>query len=104
MKIVEVSAGKPYGHVPGHKFEDVDIVVRKTAAGYRAKVTYRRGSAQGYDQVHFEREVSASDQDPAEAVARACERALATGEYPAGYLLEAESLAEEALEEAVYTS
>ncbi len=41
-------AGRPYGHVPGHHYLDVDICVTARCAS----ITITWGSAQGYDEEH----------------------------------------------------
>jgi len=64
-KLAEVSVGVPNGHVPGHRYHDVDCEVYAGAGtavagdGYRVRLTEKWGSAQGYDEEHGRRQVSA---------------------------------------------
>jgi hypothetical protein len=51
-KKVTAIAGKPYGHVPGHTYHDVEV----EASGKLATLAVVWGSAQGYDEEHGRRE------------------------------------------------
>lgn len=46
------SAGRPFGHVPGHSYLDADIALSYSRCGWRCVLTITRGSAQGYDEEH----------------------------------------------------
>jgi hypothetical protein len=50
-------AGDEYGHVPGHQYHDVDVVISTRGGKYRCHVVESWGSAQGYDEEHGRREV-----------------------------------------------
>jgi hypothetical protein len=44
MKTIETSAGKPYGHVPGHDYHDVDCMLREQRGGYVCVLTETWGT------------------------------------------------------------
>lgn len=70
---IEASAGRPYGHVPGHSYRDVDI----EAEGRIASLTITWGSAQGsYDEEHGRREYARRGSDIAGAIESVREAAL----------------------------
>lgn len=58
-ELAKASAGTEYGHVPGHQYHDVDIVVshRPRLETFRVHVVENWGSAQGCDEEHGRREV-----------------------------------------------
>lgn len=56
-ELASESVGKPYGHVPGHHYHDVEVVISKRADSFRVHVVESWGSAQGYDEEHGRREV-----------------------------------------------
>lgn len=61
-------AGAPYGHVPGHQYHDVDVVLRQSRGGgwqMTAKETW--GSAQGYDEEHGRHQATGYGDTPVEA-------------------------------------
>lgn len=72
-KTITASAGKPYGHVPGHTYRDVEIEAKRD----RAKLTITWGSAQGYDEEHGREEYSARGRDLVDAIERVRDEALA---------------------------
>ena len=74
MTTITASANRPYGHVPGHNYLDVEI----EAAGEMATLTITWGSAQGYDEEHGREEYSARGRDTADAIE--CVRDVALGE------------------------
>ena len=49
------SAGTPYGHVPGHTYRDVDVLISHRADSYRCEIVYSWGSCQGDDEEHGRR-------------------------------------------------
>lgn len=57
VKIAESCVGKPYGHVPGHQYHDVETLISAKSGRYRVHVVESWGSAQGYDEEHGRREV-----------------------------------------------
>ena len=57
-ELASVTAGKPYGHVPGHRYHDVDVVIStRDGSSFRVHVCEHMGSAQGRDEEHDRREV-----------------------------------------------
>lgn len=94
------SAGTEYGHVPGHQYHDVDVVIScivtfddaDTSQGTRCHVCESWGSAQGCDEEHGRREVVAHGGTISEVVLDARQRAVRRG---------IEGLALEYLEEAL---
>lgn len=97
-ELANESAGKAYGHVPGHQYHDVDVVVSTRRGLYRCHVVESWGSAQGYDEEHGRREVIGRGDSIRAAVVDATERAIAAG-IAVGYLTNAVSQAEDAAEE-----
>jgi hypothetical protein len=66
---IYASAGREYGHVPGHNYHDVDVEVTGPHAGrYVATATETWGSAQGHDEEHGRNEIGSVDGDPVGAV------------------------------------
>lgn len=94
------SAGKEYGHVPGHQYHDVDVVVSERNGKYRCHVCEVWGSAQGYDEEHGRREAIGRGDTIREAVMDARSRANDAG-IETEYLEQALSNAEDVAEEAV---
>ncbi len=98
------SEGKAYGHVPGHNYRDVDVVVSKRGDKYRVHVCESWGSAQGYDEEHGRREAIGRGGSVEEAVSDARRRAGDAGityhkarlESDCEYLEQALSKAEDA--------
>lgn len=74
MKTITASAGRPYGHVPGHRYVDVHVAVE--AKGRVAKLTITWGSAQGYDEEHGREEYARRGADPASAIEAVRDAAL----------------------------
>lgn len=100
VELSNESAGKPYGHVPGHQYHDVDVVVSRKGDKFRCHVVESWGSAQGYDEEHGRREVIGRGDSIGECVADARDRAGSAG-IVCEYLETALSLAEDAAEENV---
>jgi hypothetical protein len=77
---IAVSAGRPYGHVPGHSYLDVDMTCRAARDGrWLATVTIVWGSARGgaqWDQEHGRVEYAATGSDARAAIERAQREAL----------------------------
>lgn len=48
--LAKVSCGKPYGHVPGHQYHDVAVLVSQKGDVFRVQVVETWGSCQGYDE------------------------------------------------------
>ena len=95
------SAGSEYGHVPGHQYHDVDVVISciayadvnaDTSQGTRCHVCESWGSAQGCDEENGRREVVSHGSTISEVVLDARQRAVRRG---------IEGLASEYLEEAL---
>jgi len=74
-ELANVTAGREFGHTPGHKYHDVDVVISyrdfTTRRSYRCHVVESWGSAQGYDEEHGRNEVVSHGSTVAEAVALA---------------------------------
>jgi hypothetical protein len=101
-ELASESAGAAYGHVPGHQYHDVDVVVSERGEKYRCHVVESWGSAQGYDEEHGRREVIGRGETIHAACRDAESRAKAAGivsEYFAQALSKAEDAAEESLAE-----
>lgn len=97
-ELAKTRAGKPYGHVPGHQYHDVEVVVSRRGGKYRCHVVESWGSAQGYDEEHGRREAIGRGESIAECVADGRRRAGAAG-IDCEYLESALSLAEDEAEE-----
>jgi hypothetical protein len=101
-ELASESAGKLYGHVPGHQYHDVDVVVSRKGDKYRVHVVESWGSAQGYDEEHGRREAIGRGDDIPSAMRDAREKAKDSGivcEYLATALTRAEDAAIEAVAE-----
>jgi hypothetical protein len=94
------SAGAAYGHVPGHQYHDVDVVVSERSGKYRCHVVEVWGSAQGYDEEHGRKEAIGRGETIREACSEARSRAREAG-IECQYLEQAMSKAEDVAEEAV---
>jgi len=62
-ELASTSVGIPYGHVPGHHYHDVNVVISKRGGKYRVHVCESWGSAQGYDEEHGRIEVIGRGED-----------------------------------------
>lgn len=93
-QLASSSAGKPYGHVPGHQYHDVDVVVSHCGDDHRVHVVESWGSAQGYDEEHGRREAIGRGGTIREAISDARDRAKSAG-IESEYLEQALSLAED---------
>lgn len=53
------SKGTEYGHVPGHQYHDIDVVISQSRDNrFRCHIVESWGSAQGYDEEHGRREAT----------------------------------------------
>jgi hypothetical protein len=99
-ELASVTVGNEYGHVPGHRFHDVEVLVSKRGETVRVAVAQVRGSAQGsYDEEHMRRECIGRGNSIRAAINDARSRAIACGietEYLEQALCKAEDEAEEA--------
>jgi len=77
--IAEGSAGREYGHVPGHSYHDVTVGIGKKDAQYRAVALETWGSAQECDEEEGRRQVVARGSDPRDVLAVCAARARAAG-------------------------
>lgn len=101
-ELASESTGNAYGHVPGHQYRDVDVVVSRKGDKYRVHVVESWGSAQGYDEEHGRREAIGRGDSIREAISDARRRAKDCGietEYLEQSLCKAEDAAEEAISE-----
>lgn len=96
-KLADVSVGVPYGHVPGHQYRDVDVVISRRDETIRCYVVESWGSAQGYDEEHGRREVSGRGVSIRDAAQDARKRAY-RARIECEYLEQAVSLAEDEAE------
>jgi hypothetical protein len=105
-QLASVNVGVPYGHVPGHQYRDVDVVIstptrsRQGDSLYRCHIVESWGSAQGRDEEHGRREVIGRGP----SIQAACSNALCAAKQAGiteGYLAEAVSQALDAAEEAI---
>lgn len=99
VELANESAGKDYGHVPGHQYHDVDVVVSERGEKFRCHVVESWGSAQGYDEEHGRREAIGRGDSIRGAIDDARGRAKDAG-IECEYLEQALSLAEDSAEEA----
>lgn len=97
-ELASETAGKPYGHVPGHQYHDADCVISRRGGKFRCHIVESWGSAQGHDEEHGRLEVIGRGDSIRAAAAEAVSRANAAGML-AEYLTRAVSLAEDAAEE-----
>jgi len=96
------SVGNEYGHVPGHTYHDVDVLISISAANNKIRCLVREsgGSSQGrYDEEHGHTQVIGRGDSIREAVGDARQRAL-NADIERSYLEQALSLAEDEAEEA----
>jgi len=56
VTLADVSVGTAYGHVPGHQYHDVDVMISRKGDRYRCQIVETWGSAQGYDEEHGRKE------------------------------------------------
>lgn len=99
----KASSGRAYGHVPGHQYHDVDVVISRRGDLYRCHIVESWGSAQGYDEEHGRREAIGRGDSISECVSDARGIAREAGivcEYLAQALSQAADEAEEALADA----
>ena len=77
---ITADAGRPYGHVPGRSFLDVEIAARRCGARWIATLTITAGNAQGgngsHDQIHREDEYTRTGSDAGAAIERVRDEAL----------------------------
>ena len=97
-ELASASAGKAYGHVPGHHYHDVDVRISNRGDKYRCHVVESWGSAQGYDEEHGRREAVGRGANIAESCEAARDRAARAG-IVCEYLETAISIAEDRAEE-----
>jgi hypothetical protein len=91
---VESSAGKKYGHVPGHQYHDVDVTIDRSAAGrWTVEIIETWGSCQGRDEEHGRKTVMACGRSLEEAVEKVTARAEGA-DINRSYLVQALSCAE----------
>jgi hypothetical protein len=95
------SAGREYGHVPGHQYHDVDVTISRRPSGrWRVEIIETWGSAQGYDEEHGRKTVIGRGEELDDAV-RDAERLAEKADIETDYLAEALSEAADQAEEAV---
>ena len=99
-ELSDVTVGEEYGHVPGHHYHDVDVVISERRGKYRCHVVESWGSSQGYDEEHGRREVIGRG-DSIEAAADDARRESVSAGIECEYLVQAVSLSvDAAIEEA----
>lgn len=99
-ELAQQSAGAAYGHVPGHQYHDVDVVISRRGDKFRCHVCESWGSAQGYDEEHGRREAIGRGESIRAAAQDARDRARGAG-ITCEYLEQALSLVEDAAEDFV---
>jgi len=97
-ELASVTVGTPYGHVPGHTYRDVDIVVSKKNDKFRAHICETWGSAQGFDEEHGRREVIGRGDSIRKSLDEALDRAR-EADITLDLLIQAVSLAEDEADE-----
>ena len=102
-ELASESVGVPYGHVPGHQYHDVDVVIsvrnKVAGGGYRVHIVESWGSAQGFDEEHGRREVIGRGGSIRAAIVDTRERVV-RATITVEFFEQALSLAEDAAEEA----
>lgn len=101
-ELASESAGKAYGHFPGHQYHDCDVVVSRRGEKYRVHVVESWGSAQGYDEEHGRREAIGRGDSIRAAIGDARTRSKDSGiecEYLEQALSKAEDSADAKIEE-----
>lgn len=93
-ELASTTAGKAYGHVPGHRYHDVDVTISRRGGKHRCHVVESWGSAQGYDEEHGRREAIGRGESVEAAVEAARRRAVQAG-ITCEYLERALSIAED---------
>ena len=88
-ELAKTSKGEKYGHVPGHNYHDVDVVISQSRDGkFRCHIVESWGSAQGnYDQEHGRIEATGRGETIEAAANEAKEAHIAI----AGHLIELEA-------------
>ena len=100
-ELASITKGGEYGHVPGHQYHDVDVVLSRRGDKYRCHIVESWGSAQGYDEEHGRREVIGRGDSIRECIDDAKQNAVAVGMDECQYLAQAICCAEDAAEEFV---
>lgn len=99
---VKATAGRPYGHVPGHHYHDVDVWIQRSAnSRWFVTVLETWGSCQGRDEEHGRHQICGRGKSLDDAQAQAERLAQAAGinqEYLAQALSQAASEAEELMD------
>lgn len=101
VELSNVTVGTPYGHVPGHQYHDVHVVISRSDSGtYRCHIVESWGSSQGDDEEHGRNEVVGRGGSIEDAAGKADQAAKEAGikEYLAQALTQAADVAEEALD------
>ena len=89
-----------HGHIPGHQYHDVAVVISSRGDKFRCHVVESWGNDQGYDQENGRKEIIGRGDSIREAVVEA--RNFGTeANIDSNYLAQALSLAEDAAEEAM---
>ncbi len=96
MKTLKVtsSAGKKYGHVPGHNYHDVDVTISRTRPDrWTIEIVETWGGCQGHDEEHGRKTIMARGRTLEATVEEAARRAEAA-ELDRSYTTQALSCAE----------
>lgn len=97
LECAKTTSGKAHGHVPGHQYHDVDVVVSTPDSDkdvFRVHVVETWGSAQGYDEEHGRREIVGRGTSIETACAEAIRRGKDAG-MDGSYLTQAVANAED---------
>ncbi len=71
-ELASTSVGTEYGHVPGHQYHDVDVVISQSRDNrFRCHIVDSWGSAQGYDEEHGRIEATGRGESITEAAREA---------------------------------
>jgi hypothetical protein len=96
---VHSTARKPYGHIPGHHYHDVDVWTQRKANGrWFVIVLETWGNCQGHDEEHGQRQICGRGNSLAAAEAQA-EQLAKTADINREYLAQALSQAASEAEE-----
>lgn len=99
-ELAKACHGKEWGHVPGHAYHDVEVMITRRGETFRVHVVESWGSAQERDEEHGRNEVIGRGDSIRAAVEVAHKRATEAG-MEAEYLASALSKAEDEAEDAV---
>ena len=97
-ELAAVCVGKEYGHVAGHQYRDVHVMISRNNRGYRCQIVEVWGQNRGCDEEEGRREVverAGKLLDAASVAGLLAERARISDEYLSQALSQAVDIAQE---------